>query len=280
MPTKTPRASKKNSKAPAKPRTVRPTPKSPPKTPGFRQMNTGALVMLDALGFKGIWKRESAGDVITKLHRLKAAAVDAVNEHGEAMRDLVATDINVEFLSDTIVLGVSCGSKVPLSLNAASHIAAQLIAHAAVERPAFALRGSVSCGEFLIDGNFIIGPAVDDAAKHMDSAEGAFVWLTPTARREMTDKRAKDTSVLHGYPVPMKGGGSYWTQTIMPFPIGSMLGGQPTLDEIVRGIVGTFTADELSIEIKRQNTEKYLESAKREAETRGIELAATLDAGT
>jgi hypothetical protein len=47
--------------------------------------------------------------------------------------------------------------------------------------PCLVLRGCISFGPHICDGNFIIGPAVDEAAEYMNIAEGAFVWLLPNA---------------------------------------------------------------------------------------------------
>jgi hypothetical protein len=47
--------------------------------------------------------------------------------------------------------------------------------------PPLVLRGCISYGEHMSEGNFIAGPAVDDAAEYMNVAEGAFIWLHPSA---------------------------------------------------------------------------------------------------
>src|ERR1700680_1703377 len=41
------------------------------------------------------------------------------------------------------------------------------------------LRGCVSFGPHLCDGNVLIGPAVDQAAEYMNEPEGAFIWVLP-----------------------------------------------------------------------------------------------------
>jgi len=41
------------------------------------------------------------------------------------------------------------------------------------------LRGCISLGRHFCDGDFLIGPAVDQAAEYMNEPEGAFIWVLP-----------------------------------------------------------------------------------------------------
>ena len=47
-----------------------------------------------------------------------------------------------------------------------------------------ATAGVTSFGQHLCDGNFLVGPAVDEAAQYMDEPEGAFIWLLPKAAEQ------------------------------------------------------------------------------------------------
>ncbi len=114
------------------------------------------------------------------------------------------------------------------------------------EKPHLVMRGCISYGEFISDGNFIVGPAVDRAAEHMNIAEGAFVWLLPnvTALFEIYVEnlimaaamcRLPDLQFLAGrgewekirdmhthqickqYEMPLKGGGFLTCSVINPF---------------------------------------------------------------
>ena len=49
------------------------------------------------------------------------------------------------------------------------------------EAPALAYRGCIAFGEFDMEEGFVIGGAVDEAAEHMEKAEGAFIWCAPSA---------------------------------------------------------------------------------------------------
>jgi hypothetical protein len=235
-------------------------------------MKTGALVMLDALGFKGIWKRHDQAKVIPKLQglrtkverfneeiRAKVAAFDEPEETGRVFKTLA---IHAKFLSDTIVLGVSCD--VPptrntneLLLEIGSYLTSHALAFALQEPPALAFRGSIAVGEFLIDDNFILGPAVDDAAAHMDLAEGAFVWMAPSARTAKRKSRGGgDDRYFSAFRVPLKGGSSYHTHVIAPF---AECETEAARRSVIRQLLATFVDGNMNIEIKKQHTAQFLD---------------------
>src|SRR5262249_40842362 len=141
-------------------------------------MKRGAVVFMDALGFKGIWKRKdtSAESVIEKLHALQEAArrqTDALKQ--EFLEEIdPSLDVQVTMLSDTIVIGVSVeglgesierddGSEWPIFVAEAA--AAAILREAAQTDPVLAYRGVVVFGEFLMSGPFLIGPAIDEASR-------------------------------------------------------------------------------------------------------------------
>jgi hypothetical protein len=82
-----------------------------------------------------------------------------------------------------------------------------------------ALRSAV--GEFEIDYPFILGPAIDEAAAHHESAEAAVVWLAPSARNswEAHPFMRDHPGPLCAQRIPLKGGSSYETYAVSPFGI-------------------------------------------------------------
>lgn len=98
-------------------------------------------------------------------------------------------------LSDTIAVSVpvpkteSADSeneemKKAFSIEAACLITVKILDLFIRDEPALTLRGCISYGEHLVRDNFIVGPAVDEAAEQQDLAEGAFVWLYPDAAQK------------------------------------------------------------------------------------------------
>jgi hypothetical protein len=89
----------------------------------------------------------------------------------------------------------------------------------------------------------------------MNAAQGAFVWLTPEARR-IASRQLDPTrvDVMARYRVPLKGAGDLDTLVASPFAE------RPPADAeaLVEKMLATFTGSSLDVEIKRQNTEAFL----------------------
>ena len=68
---------------------------------------------------------------------------------------------------------------------------------AALATKPVAYRGAVSVGYFAIEDNFILGPAVDEAAGLMEVADAAVVWLTPSAEKLRHDLRLPQDNWSH-----------------------------------------------------------------------------------
>jgi hypothetical protein len=114
-------------------------------------------------------------------------------------------DINVRLLSDTIALSLQLkeenGAKPRESeknflVGLISQIIKVLDLLIKDDRP-LVLRGCISFGEHLSEGNFIAGPAVDEAAEYMNMAEGAFIWLLPSAQRRHSDLMDRTSQILN-----------------------------------------------------------------------------------
>lgn len=275
-------------------------------------MKTGTVAMLDALGFKGIWNRPDVrvdpNSLMRKLQELAAESERAMDESfGDAeRRQMLATDsgnllesVRASFLSDTIVVGVSVKPRdtLPhlytesnrrqadvlwlaarvLAVKLTCLVVSRIIALASVSEPALAYRGTLAEGQFELLDRFLLGPAVDEAASNMDRAQGAFVWMAPSA----AELWSADPFLMrqeHGrssisYDVPIKGGDRFRTYVVSPY--------SNVLDDTARAaiaekILGTFGGGRagLDVAVKRQHTEALLRAcleAARVADARRVE---------
>ena len=239
-------------------------------------MRNGAFAMFDALGFKGIWDRASKAsppwDVLGKLESLVVQADDIGGFLPQATSALVAEGklANVEhrtlFLSDTIVVG--CWAEDPTgkdqegaqwaALLGAARIAANIMARAAdAPQPRFAYRGCIAIGDFEIrPPSFVLGRAVDEAAELADSAEAAFVWLAPSAKRVVdTVQRRDELTLLRPWAVPLKGGHRYSTYLVSPYE--GVLA--PSRRDLRTAIAATFASGRFEVQLKLQNTTEFLD---------------------
>lgn len=156
--------------------------------------------MLDALGFRGIWKRESLQPLVDSLESLVAILKKDLDDL-LAKIDVSKPVIELRFLSDTVVFTVAHDlpfagevraareaqpNKVvpiaPFSVEVAAAFSALLQARAARSTVPLAFRGAIGFGEFFVRENFLVGPAIDEVAKAHQEAKGAIVFVLPSAR--------------------------------------------------------------------------------------------------
>lgn len=143
-------------------------------------MKRGVVVMLDALGFKGIWRRFDAHAVV---ERLRSA------QDSEGRFALHGFDAEFAFLSDTVVIACAFGERPPIEALyfASFRVGYFLESMLTCDSPRLAYRGAVAAGDYVIDGTTIIGEAVDEAAEGEKQAEGPVVWLTESATALLPD---------------------------------------------------------------------------------------------
>jgi hypothetical protein len=115
---------------------------------------------------------------------------------------------HLRLLSDTVVLSIQyepdayADGAVPderqknLLVSVACESAAVLAYLFMDSEMPLPLRGCVSFGGHLCDGNFLIGPAVDQAAEYMNEPEGAFIWVLPGVAERHKTFRARSLAIM------------------------------------------------------------------------------------
>lgn len=149
-------------------------------------MKEGAIVLMDCLGFKGIWQRAEPDRVLQQFEAIRERASQVVNEGIFHAHRMLGFSLQISFLSDTVAIGVSAPAVQNLSSNDKGRlihlacIAAQKIAVDFLNMtPPLTVRGAASFGLFELSDRFLIGPAVDEAAELHEMADGAFLWIPP-----------------------------------------------------------------------------------------------------
>jgi len=229
-------------------------------------MGSGAVVLMDALGFKGIWKRYKPEVVFEKMRTMELSAMKMEESFLDEMEKMnvpktLTPVVTYRFLSDTAVIGVqnSREETIPdnLLIYKAAIAASATIATAADPECTLVFRGTIAYGDFAVAGNCIIGPAVDEAATYMNTPDGGFIYYGPSCQKRLPAQPDPGWPWLE-WPVPMKGGGDYATRVVTPF----MKGFETTQHISIRdAIIGFFDDDSLDVQIKRQNTEAFLDVA-------------------
>jgi hypothetical protein len=227
----------------------------------------GVVAVVDALGFKGIWKRDpplAPRDVIGALKRIREEAVSSTWFHS-----FVGPMQLAAFSDTTIIASQPTERSLTESANWVAFTVASLCAAAASGPVALPYRGAISVGQITVEGEYFVGEAIDEAATWHQSADAALTWFTPTAiaRGALTP-----SLYLMEWAVPLKGSGSVSVLVANPLWIYEVateaFDGQEVtrhLDDLITRLLSAFgPSTDVDVVRKRQNTERFLAYAKAE----------------
>ena len=181
---------------------------------------TGAVVFLDALWFKGIWRRHKPFLVINKLQ--KTTSFFESFRRGRTVYG-EATDRTFTVISDSIFVTDAAGrsngnteildpADVLVRLDQLGSFLDALWQELLRSDPPLAYRGAIAWGDHMVRGPFVIGPAIDEAVEAEGKAAGAFIYLAPLADLP----RRRDRGLDHRAELPARPTrqrGSRWSST-------------------------------------------------------------------
>jgi hypothetical protein len=258
--------------------------------------------MIDALGFKGIWKRSDPLHVIQKLRAISDAVEHYLDRSFGDRRTRTSFSesranglevVQAVALSDTLVFAVAWKSPGLLqdllrdpttnekpvlddavfsahALAFAANAASAAVLAATRSEPTLAFRGAIAFGEFELDsdGRFLVGPAVDDAAEHHEMAQGAFIWTAPSALNILTSPAPATPSS----PVALATTDVLFLYRVPlknAFDLDTLVVNPfahcATADEcksVEARILDSFSGGTLDVVVKKQRTETFLKAAK------------------
>jgi len=186
-----------------------------PETDNPIVLKPGAVALVDALGFRGIWCRCDPALIVRTIRETSQTAI-----HEAAMQTVLRPrrgKLHVASFSDTLLLGGTVAEES--SLENVVRMLASAVAGIQSRQVSGELglnyRGCISVGRIAVGHDYSIGEAVDDAARLYEQAQAAVIWLTP-ATRSTLDETKLGLSVVE-WAVPLKGGGSLKTLVVNPF---------------------------------------------------------------
>jgi len=242
-------------------------------------LRDGAVAVIDALGFKGIWNRvPDPRVVIAKLEELRHTV--EFFEHPRLGPDgnEYPAPVRSRFFSDGIVITATVEDVRPVRQITTLGEAVDAVARAALltivagagrapttygETPPLLYRGCIAAGKILAKGDFFVGSAIDEAAEWSQKADAAIIWLLPSARSALG--AAAPEHLVFEWDVPLKGHSSPLSALVLN-PLGrsdSPSHWRETMENLDRTIMGSF--DEklpVEVEIKKQNTRRALDAAR------------------
>lgn len=229
----------------------------------------GAVAVIDALGFKGIWQKHSLSSVLQTLRRVRTTALSWSNLRTH-FGDQSLPETYATLFSDTVaVVTLVEESSEPKAAQtkAVRHLAqtvAAVVAGAAENDVPLVYRGTIAVGQCFVDPDdlIIIGEAVDEAAALMNRADGAFIWLSPNAATWVSLDEADRVieiwdRLLPRYSVPLKDGRTVATRVVNPFF--HLRGADTDMEKIELTYRRFMESPELDVALKWQNTKAFLQ---------------------
>jgi hypothetical protein len=222
----------------------------------------GAVAIIDALGFRGIYRPHGVEKIVKTLSRAK----ERLEEGHDIRRIVEEPPISIVCFSDTIVMSTYARNGDELG-KAVAHLAAAVASflYQAITDPKrvpLLYRGCIAAGELTVTEDLFIGPAVDEAAEWYERANAAVVWLTPQANR-LAAENGVDLALVE-WTVPLKQAGSLETLVVNPLWFLG-LDREKSIEEHVKKYLDAFErpggALSVDVIVKKQQTHRFLEVA-------------------
>lgn len=173
-------------------------------------MKKGVITLVDILGWKGIWQREE--DPVKKLKDFIGGLNNAINTVKKESNMLSELKISIHSISDTIAIITYCdNASVALKFHALVNCA---VVAESIKRN-IPMRGATSYGDLSIEGNIMVGPAVDEVAEWYEAANWIGIIQAPSALfLTNSEDFGEYKNFLKKYPVPVKGIGTMETYCV------------------------------------------------------------------
>lgn len=149
----------------------------------------GIIVILDALGSKGL-SIEDSKNFISKINEIKAIVIEGlapimVDLYKEYYEPDKPHKIESFTFQDTIILSLETGnlSRTLRLISFMSEITSHFIV--AGLRAGLYFRGALSIGEYIRFENYILGPAISDAASWYEDADFIGCIITPNSGKHL-----------------------------------------------------------------------------------------------
>lgn len=222
-------------------------------------MQKGAVALIDALGFRGIWSRHTPDEVLSEMKSVKNWFEERIKEQFATQPDF---HCNVAFLSDTIAVSMAYDGgdekhREALSVLYLGDVISWVLDRVLRSKIPFAYRGAIAIGDYEVSPHFLIGQAIDEAAAAHELAQGAIIWLTPAARDRVAQwliSRPGNTHMVL-FDVPLKGGDMLNTYTLSPLEQARDMNDANLL---TANLLATFTSRAIDVAVKRQNTIRHM----------------------
>lgn len=156
----------------------------------------GVIVLLDALGVKGMWKNQNPKTILDSWDSVvNSVNLDVIEAKKRGM------ELKFNAFSDTLILSITNG-KIDEMINRMTLSLHTLIPFAMFQGINF--RGCMSMGKFYQSENMIIGPTIDEAAMYYETGNWIGAFATPSVYSRVKRNFSKFNDYLIEYTIPTK----------------------------------------------------------------------------
>lgn len=228
----------------------------------------GVVALLDALGTKGVWKRENPEAVVKTWDNLMNTYHDVSQKRTEKEYGYKS---NFFAFSDTIII-TATGNDITKTLISLGVDLGIIFTHSILNK--FFIRGCISVGEFFHGQRIVIGPAIDEASQYYMMPNWVGISTSPSAYRILYKQSPKQLlefgygHVFIPHEIPTKLGleksfainlpWAYKT-TANSFKKELRLDGPDTLNEIFESELDR--TNEIDVSFKIRNTLEFIKYA-------------------
>jgi hypothetical protein len=219
---------------------------------------TGAVALIDALGFRGIWERHEPDSVLSTMKKLKDRLEERINAQFSTQPSM---QCHAAFLSDTVAISMaleeSTKNRMAMSVLYLSDVISWVLEETLRSNIPFAYRGAIAVGAYEVSPHFLIGPAIDEAASAYELAQASLIWITPKAHDDVAVwlRGQPHNTHLVRFDVPLKGGDMFNTYTVSPL---EQARNESDAWMLTQRLLTAISGSKMDVAIKRQNTVRHL----------------------
>ena len=142
----------------------------------------GVVIILDALGTKGVWKSGDGLEYVKILNRIHRQNLWLFDRLKKMFPNALESALTNQFFSDSLIITFQLNEDIASNTGMNMMPIGRMIdgIFASFFNNHILVRGAVSVGKYACSSGVLVGPAVDDAAEYHDKMNMAGVVATPS----------------------------------------------------------------------------------------------------
>lgn len=176
-----------------------------------REMKSGAITLLDILGWKGIWQRKhnAIKDLLDIIEITTKRAQRITNREFPCIKKSRFIDLSTEVISISDTIAIVTYGECNKALEYQATVVSRIISESIIYQ--IPVRGATCYGELITEENIMLGPAVDEVASWYEIFDWIGVIYTPSALLQLDHDGFFSKGVIKPHSIDIKNYGKYNT---------------------------------------------------------------------